>query len=216
MDPVAVLGHEVRNLVATFLGFTELLLNHDWPPERQREYLETMRDEGVRVSQFLNDLLDLQRMEAGAAAVKPRQVDLGQLLRCAAAVAAHDREHPVLLDCPDDLPAARAEPDRIQQVLANLVSNARKYSPMGGRIRFTLPITGAGGQRSRAVAMRPRRETRASTSRASAAPLPAKRITAVHVLNRGCPPVRICHGALAVEVSTIGLPGAASLHSLHA
>jgi len=295
MDPVAVLGHEVRNLVATFLGFTELLLNHDWPPERQREYLETMRDEGVRVSQFLNDLLDLQRMEAGAAAVKPRQVDLGQLLRCAAAVAAHDREHPVLLDCPDDLPAARAEPDRIQQVLANLVSNARKYSPKGGQIRlssraaggflvvsvedsglgipqdaldqvfekffrlqglshrsirgtglglaicrqiieahggriwaesaglghgarfsFTLPITGVRGQRSRAVAMRPRRETRASTSRASAAPLPAKRITAVHVLNRGCPPVRICHGALAVEVSTIGLPGAASLHSLHA
>src|SRR5207253_7999406 len=114
MDPVAVLGHEVRNLVATFLGFTELLLNHDWPPEKQREFLETMRDEGVRVSQFLNELLDLQRMEAGAAQLNVRRTDMTSLLRFATEIAGHDQKHPVTLDLPDELPEAMVEPDRVQ------------------------------------------------------------------------------------------------------
>jgi signal transduction histidine kinase len=136
-DPLAVLGHEVRNLIATFVGFSELLLSHDWPPEKQREYLETMRDEGVRVSQFLNELLDLQRMEAGAAALHPRPTDMAELLNFAADVAAHDPRHPISLDLQADLPAVLAEPDRIQQVLANLLSNARKYSPRGGAIKLS-------------------------------------------------------------------------------
>lgn len=142
MDPVGVLGHEMRNLLSTFVGFTELLLSHDWPPERQREYLETMRAEGLRVTQFLNDLLDLQRLRAGATRLAPRPTDLRRLLECAAAVAAHDPQHPVVLDCPDVLPVALAEPDRIQQVLANLLSNARKYSPGGGTIRLTSGLSG--------------------------------------------------------------------------
>lgn len=133
-DPVAVVGHEVRNLIATFVGFSELLLSQDWPREKQREYLEMMRDEGLRVSQFVNDLLDLQRMEAGATIIKPRPTDLANLLQFAADLAAHDAKHPIVLDVPEDLPMAMAEPDRIQQVLGNLLSNARKYSPQGGQI----------------------------------------------------------------------------------
>jgi signal transduction histidine kinase len=136
-DPVAILGHEVRNLIATFVGFSELLLSQDWPPEKQREYLQTMRDEGVRVSQFLNELLDLQRMEAGAVALKPRPVDLAALLKFAADVAAHDPRHPIVLDLPPHTPLALVEPDRIQQVLANLLANARKYTPQGGPIRLS-------------------------------------------------------------------------------
>jgi signal transduction histidine kinase len=143
MDPVAVLGHEVRNLIATFVGFSELLLSHDWPRETQREYLETMRSEGMRVSQFLNDLLDLERLQAGAVTLLPRPTDLVRLLQFAAAVAAHDPEHPIVLDLAEDLPQAMAEPDRIQQVLANLLSNARKYSPAGGAIRLSSRATGA-------------------------------------------------------------------------
>ncbi len=140
MDSVAVLGHEVRNLLATFVGFSELLLTHDWPREQQREYLQTMRDEAVRVTRFLNDLLDLERLEAGAITVKPRPTEVGRLLSYAAMLAAHDVEHPVLLDVPEDLPMALVEPDRIQQVLANLLSNARKYSPRGGPIHISARV----------------------------------------------------------------------------
>jgi signal transduction histidine kinase len=139
-DAVAILGHEVRNLIATFVGFTELLMSHDWPREQQLEYLETMRNEGARVEQFLQDLLDLERFEAGAVSLKPRPTDLGDLLSCAATIAAHDPSHPVCLDYPPDLPPALAEPDRIQQVLANLLSNARKYTPKGGPIAISAHV----------------------------------------------------------------------------
>jgi signal transduction histidine kinase len=136
-DPLAVLGHEVRNLIATFVGFSELLLSQEWPPDKQREYLETMRDEGVRVSRFLNELLDLQRLESGEVALTPRPVDVTALLKFAADVAAHDPRHPIRLDLQADLPLALADSDRIQQVLANLLSNARKYSPQGGYIELS-------------------------------------------------------------------------------
>jgi two-component system, OmpR family, sensor histidine kinase VicK len=140
-DPLAVFGHEVRNLIATFVGFSELLLSQDWPPEKQREYLETMRDEGVRVSQFLNELLDLHRMDARGVELRPRPVDIGALLRFAADVAGHDPRHPITLTLQRGLPLARAEPDRIQQVLGNLLSNAAKYSPDGGPIRLSSRVT---------------------------------------------------------------------------
>jgi signal transduction histidine kinase len=143
LDPLSVLGHEVRNLIATFVGFSELLLSQEWPPERQREYLETMRDEGVRVSQFLNELLDLQSMEAGAKELKLRKTDMSALLRFAAEVAGHDPKHPIMLDLPKNLPAAMTEPDRVQQVLANLLSNARKYTPAGGPIRLSARVVGS-------------------------------------------------------------------------
>lgn len=137
MDAVVVLEHEVRNLLAAFVGYSELLLTHEWPREQQKEYLQTMRDEAVRVTRFLNDLLDYERLELGVASLTPRPTDLGGLLRYAAMLAAHDPLHPVVLACPEDLPMAFVEPDRIQQVLANLISNARKYSPRGGPIRIS-------------------------------------------------------------------------------
>jgi signal transduction histidine kinase len=133
-DPLAIVSHEMRNLIATFIGFSELLLSQDWPPEKQREYLETMRDEGMRVAGFLNELLDLQKLEAGALELHTRPTDVASLLRSAANLAGHDTRHMVKLAIEGDLPLAEAEPDRIQQVLANLLSNARKYSPKGGPI----------------------------------------------------------------------------------
>jgi signal transduction histidine kinase len=133
-ESVALFSHEVRNLVATFVGFTELLISQDWPRERQLEYLETMREEGRRMEQFLQDLMDLERIEAGALGLKPRATDLGELLDYAATVAGHDPTHPVRLTRPPDLPPVLVEPDRIQQVVGNLLSNARKYSPSGDPI----------------------------------------------------------------------------------
>lgn len=142
-DPLSVFGHEVRNLIATFVGFSELLLSQDWPRETQREYLETMRDEGVRVSQFLTELLDLQSMEVGAAKLRLRKTDLASLLRFAGEIAGYDPKHPVQLDLPPDLPPATADANRVQQVLANLLSNARKYSPGGGAIRLAAKKVGS-------------------------------------------------------------------------
>jgi signal transduction histidine kinase len=96
-----------------------------------------MHDEGVRVSHFLNELLDLQRIEATGIQLNRRPTDLSALLSFAADVAAHDPLHPVVLYQNQELPLALVDPDRIQQVLANLLSNARKYSPGGGLIEIS-------------------------------------------------------------------------------
>ena len=142
MDSVAVLGHEVRNLVATFLGFTELLLEQDLTDAQRRELLETLRDEGLRVNQFLHDLLDLEQFELGSMRPRARPTQLEALLTYAAGLAAHDPFHPIRLEMRADVPLVLAEPDRIQQVLGNLLSNARKYTPAGGEIRVSAEARG--------------------------------------------------------------------------
>src|SRR5713101_3622162 len=140
MESVAVLGHEVRNLLATFVGFFELLLSHDWPRDQQKEYLLVMRDEAVRVTRFLNDLLDLERMEAGAVSLKPRPTDVGSLLQYAAMIAAHDPAHPTGLDSATQLPPVLTAPDRGHRVLGCGMSNARTYTPRGGHRRLSARI----------------------------------------------------------------------------
>src|SRR5260370_13346587 len=97
MESVAVLGHEVRNLLATFVGFSELLLSHEWPRDQQQEYLLVMRNEAMRVTRFLNDLLDLERMEAAARSLKPRPPHPGPLLHYAAPPPAPAPRPPIAL-----------------------------------------------------------------------------------------------------------------------
>jgi signal transduction histidine kinase len=143
IEVFSLLGHELKNLLATFVGFSELLLNEELPVEQQREYLETMRDEGLRATRLLHELLDLERMESGLIRPHVRPTDLRSLLLTGAAVAASDPAHPVVLECPTNLPSVLAEPDRVQQVLANLLANARTYSPDGGEIRLAARSYGA-------------------------------------------------------------------------
>ncbi|HEV7663967.1 MAG TPA: HAMP domain-containing sensor histidine kinase [Chloroflexota bacterium] len=136
-ESFALIGHELRNMLGTFLGFTELLISEEWSRAQQLEYLHTMRDEGLRIQRFMQQLFDLEGLRAGELPLHTRPTDIRQLLGYAAMIAAHDPTHPVVLDCPSSLPMALVEPDRIQQVLGNLLSNARKYTPGGGQITIT-------------------------------------------------------------------------------
>jgi signal transduction histidine kinase len=131
---VGVVSHELRTPLTTILGFTELLRTRQWSEEERQELLEIMQQEGARLTELLNDLLELQRQESGRAPIVPQVVQVDQLCRQAASAAGEDPLRPLRLRVPSDLPPVLADANRIHQVLSNLISNARKYSPDGGTV----------------------------------------------------------------------------------
>jgi len=96
-----------------------------------------MHRAGERMNRLIGDLLDMKRMENGRLAVEPKPVRAGVLLTEAAEMlrplaAAEGIE--LTLDIPDELPVVAADANRLQQVLSNLIGNAIKFTPKGGRI----------------------------------------------------------------------------------
>jgi PAS domain S-box-containing protein len=132
---ISMVSHELRTPLASLVGFTELLQSRKFAEARRQQYLDVMLREGRRLTSLINDFLDLQRMEGGAQMLNLGPVDLVGLVHRAATVAGDDPQTPIKIDLDEDLPLVIADPDRILQVLTNLLSNARKYSPDGGEIR---------------------------------------------------------------------------------
>ncbi len=134
---ISVVSHELRTPLASIVGFADLLLTREYPEASKREFLSIMVEEGLRLTALINDFLDLQRMESGRISLHVQPEEVEPLLARGAASCGEDSERPILLDLPRDLSLVRADTDAIQQVLANLLSNARKYSPAGGGIHLS-------------------------------------------------------------------------------
>jgi PAS domain S-box-containing protein len=132
---VSMVSHELRTPLASLVGFTELLQSREFAKAQRKQYLDVMLREGRRLTSLINDFLDLQRIEGGAQKLNLGPLDLSVLVRRAVTSAGEDRHTPIKIDLDEDLPLVIADPDRILQVLTNLLSNARKYSPEGGEIR---------------------------------------------------------------------------------
>jgi PAS domain S-box-containing protein len=134
---VSAVSHELRTPLASIVGFAELLLSREYPETQRRRYLSVMHQEGVRLTTLINDFLDLQRMESGQQRFTPTTVDVRSLCERAIEVAGDDPLRPVTLSLAEDLPPVLVDSAAIQQVLLNLISNARKYSPNGGTITLS-------------------------------------------------------------------------------
>lgn len=128
-DFIANVSHELRTPLTSIQGYTETLLENA-PPSEQREFLEIIRKHAKRMARLTEDLLTLARVESGEDALRPRPVapsvvlneaaeNMKELARLSGRKLAveNDSEHVVLCDI-----------DKIEQVLANLVENALKYS----------------------------------------------------------------------------------------
>lgn len=132
---LATVSHELRTPLASLLGFTELLLARDYPVETRRDYVGIVHAEAVRLTNLVNDFLDLQRLEAGILPATPVPVDLAPLLAEIGRVfVAPSPRHRLVLRLPDHLPLVSGDPESLRQVIGNLLSNAVKYSPDGGPI----------------------------------------------------------------------------------
>jgi signal transduction histidine kinase/DNA-binding response OmpR family regulator len=129
---VSTVSHELRTPLTSIRGFAELLLTRPFAPEQQREFVTIIHRETLRLTQLINDFLDLQRIESGRQVFQMAHVALEPLLRETLALFQGDGTHPLHLDAPEPLPEVEADADRLRQVLTNLLSNAVKFSPHGG------------------------------------------------------------------------------------
>jgi PAS domain S-box-containing protein len=130
-------AHELRTPMASIYGFSELLLARKFSEEQRRDLLETISRQATRMSTIIDELLDLARIEARQGkdfvlATLPLQALVKQVLG--------DYNPPTgrtapSLDAGNHPLQVRADSDKLQQALLNVVSNAYKYSPEGGEVQ---------------------------------------------------------------------------------
>jgi PAS domain S-box-containing protein len=133
-EMVSLVSHEMRTPLASIVGFTELLTTREVTPEQRKEYLSVMLQEGHRLTALINDFLDLRRIEGGHMTMSFAPADIGALIKRVVELFGKSGGTVVTTSLADDLPLVRADSDSIFRVVANLLSNARKYSPNGGAI----------------------------------------------------------------------------------
>jgi hypothetical protein len=135
---ISTVSHELRSPLTSVKGYTSLMLSR-WDrltDEQKRTMLEQVHHDADRVTRLVTELLDISRLETGRLVLRRQMVDLPEL---AASVVEKVGMGVDDLDCmvtfAPDVPRVYADPDKVEQVLTNLVENAAKYgSPTGMRV----------------------------------------------------------------------------------
>jgi signal transduction histidine kinase len=148
---VSTAAHELKTPLAIIQGYADTLLEGALGDlaDPQREALATLRQSTDRLLGIVNNLLDLARLEAGRMELVMNTLDLGAIVKAAARelrplfVAAQQQLH---VSLGPDLPAVLCDEARAFQILANLLSNASKYTPRGGVIRVCAAVADDPGE----------------------------------------------------------------------
>lgn len=145
---VALISHELRTPLTSILGYVDLMLEEDAGSlgREHREFLEIVRRNADRLLNLVGDLLFVAQVDAGKLTLETALVDLGQLAAdCVGAMRprAHDRGVELRFRRRGST-AVEGDPLRLAQLLDNLVSNAIKFTPEGGRVRVSV-VGGRGG-----------------------------------------------------------------------
>jgi signal transduction histidine kinase len=137
-DLVNTVSHELRTPLSGVLGFTKLLLTRDFDSETRRHYLGIVDAQARRLSDLLDDFLDVRRIEEGRFERAQELVDMATLLREEAQLYSQQSpKHEVAVEIDHPPLAVLGNPDRLRQVIGNLISNAIKYSPQGGVVEVS-------------------------------------------------------------------------------
>jgi len=142
-------SHELRTPVASLRGHLDSLNNPDRKPRldaEAREYVSIMAGEVRRLSSLVDDVLSLARADAGELRLELRPIHAEDVARqvcdTLAPLARRERSLELLESSEEALPRVMADPDRLAQVLTNLVRNAINYTPDGGIISITTARAG--------------------------------------------------------------------------
>ncbi|PTM58641.1 ATP-binding protein [Desmospora activa] len=137
-DFVANVSHELRTPLSMLQGYSEALLDGiAQTPEEQAEIAKVINDESQRMGRLVRELLDLARMEAGHIRLETAKVDATALIRRVLRkfqAIAKEQKVTLIGDIPTSLPTVEWDEDKVEQVLTNLVDNAIRHTPAGGRV----------------------------------------------------------------------------------
>ncbi|MEM1061157.1 MAG: ATP-binding protein [Planctomycetota bacterium] len=143
-DFVTGVAHELRSPLTNIRAYAELLVDDDGVDlEERKNFCNVINDEAVRLSRFIDELLDVSRMEAGALTLTRHVTDIAKLIEdVVGRVGPGLRAKPLTFETsvPAKLPELSVDKDKISAALINLLGNARKYTPEGGKVRLAVEV----------------------------------------------------------------------------
>ena len=137
---LANMSHELRTPLNAILGFSEIIAQECFGPTgspRYKEYAGDIHSSGAHLLSLINDLLDVAKIEAGKMDIDPNPLEVRKTLEGALKIMApkaREKRQELVIDVEADTPPLYADERALKQILINLVSNASKFTPEGGRI----------------------------------------------------------------------------------
>ncbi|MDA8203458.1 MAG: ATP-binding protein [Chloroflexi bacterium] len=138
---VAAVSHDLRTPLALISAYVDTLLGLDLDPAGRRRAIEGIGHAAHRLDNLVNEILDVARLESDRIALHRSRASLAAIIGRVVSGLGDAPGIPAIDVAPaPDLPAVTVDPDRIAQVLDNLVMNAAKYGPVGGRISIRASV----------------------------------------------------------------------------
>lgn len=140
-DLIANISHDLRTPLASMQGFVETLLlkDADLSSEERIRFLNIARKHGIQLTALVSDLFELAKLDANATELKMENFSLLDLVHDIAQefqLVAQDKGVELIVDTPEFAPLVYADIGLMQRALQNLVANAIRYTPTGGKVRF--------------------------------------------------------------------------------
>ncbi len=137
---LAHMSHELRTPLNVIIGFSELMLDEvpGKTNDEQKQCLNDILSSGKHLLNLINDILDLSKVESGKMELKVRDFAISDLIESVRTIAVTEfaqRKQSLEVKVEEGLPPVRADKAKVRQVLINLLGNATKFTPDGGRIR---------------------------------------------------------------------------------
>ena len=147
---LANVSHELRTPLNAVIGYSEVLRDEIFGPMNHQKYHEYSKDihaSGTHLLELIEDILDLSKIETGNIVVDEKEIDVGEMMEETMRIAApaiQKGNFDLSVEIAPEFPILNADETRLRQVLLNLLSNAFKFTPEGGRIAVRVDINDDG------------------------------------------------------------------------